>query len=60
MKYPDTKWCTQCEAPFNDLERLAVDVSSYYNLNEELAWVCSQKCEQLLILKREEAYEVLG
>ena len=53
-KYPDSKWCTQCKSPFNDMERLGVDVSSLFNLNEGLAWVCSQKCEDKLITTRNE------
>ena len=49
MKYPDQKWCNHCKTSFCDLERLAIDVSGYFNLNPELAWVCSQKCEDALI-----------
>jgi hypothetical protein len=43
MPYPSTRVCSGCKEVFNAVE-CNIDIGDFWNLPEELAWACSQKC----------------
>ena len=45
MPYPTTRICSGCLKVFNRAE-CDIDISDFWNLPEELAWVCSTKCTE--------------